>query len=94
MYNKSMNTVFQKVQKTIDVSDFRAAMASHLAGAKKKPLVVSARRGGDSFVVLSIDAYNKLVEAWEDEQDAKELERLVRTASKNKKKWVALKDLK
>src|SRR3990167_9565944 len=56
-----MNTVFQKVQKAVDVSDFRAAMASHLAGAKKKPLVVSARRGGDSFVVLSIDAYNKLV---------------------------------
>ena len=53
-------------------------MASHLAGAKKKPLVVSARRGGDSFVVLSIDAYNKLVEAWEDEQDAKELTRLVK----------------
>ena len=78
VYNRSMNTVFQKVQKAVDVSDFRAAMASHLAGAKKKPLVVSARRGGDSFVVLSIDAYNKLVEAWEDEQDAKELTRLVK----------------
>lgn len=68
----------EKVQKTIDVSDFRAALASHLAGAKKKPLVVSARRGGDSFVVLSIDAYNKLVEAREDELDAQELARLVR----------------
>jgi len=89
MYNKKMsNTVFQKVQKTVDVSDFRAAMATHLAGAKKKPLVVSARRGGDSFVVLSIDAYNKLVEVWEDEQDARELERLVRTATKDKKKFV------
>ena len=84
MYNRKMNTVFQKVQKTIDVSDFRAAMASHLAGAKKKPLVVSARRGGDSFVVLSIDAYNKLVEAWEDEQDAKELMHL-RRLQKGKK---------
>ena len=73
-----MNTVtFQKVQKAIDVSDFRAAMATHLAGAKKQPLVVSARRGGDSFVVLSIDAYNTLVEAWEDERDSQELVRLV-----------------
>lgn len=79
-----MKTIFQKVQKSVDVSDFRAAMALHLAGAKKKPLVVSARRGGDSFVVLSIDSYNKLVEAWEDEQDAKELERLVK-ANKGKK---------
>jgi len=86
VYNRSMNTVFQKVQKAVDVSDFRAAMASHLAGAKKKPLVVSARRGGDSFVVLSIDAYNKLVEAWEDEQDAKELLKL-RKEQKGKK-WI------
>lgn len=87
-----MNTIFQKVQKAVDISDFRAAMASHLAGAKKKPLVVSARRGGDSFVVLSIDAYNTLVEAWEDEQDARELERLVHTSSK--KGWVEWKSLK
>ncbi len=64
-------------------------MASHLAKAKHKPLVVSARRGGDSFVVLSVDAYNKLVEAWEDEIDAKELMRL-RKLQKGKK-WVELK---
>lgn len=90
-----MTTVaFQKVHKSVDVSDFRAAMASHLAKAKHAPLVVSARRGGDSFVVLSVDAYNKLVETWEDEQDAKELERLVRTSSKDKKKWVEWKTIK
>jgi PHD/YefM family antitoxin component YafN of YafNO toxin-antitoxin module len=70
--------MFQKVHKSVDVSDFRAAMASHLAKAKHTPLVVSARRGGESFVVLSVEAYNKLVEAWEDEMDAKELARLVR----------------
>ncbi|HEY5383334.1 MAG TPA: hypothetical protein VIJ88_02140 [Candidatus Paceibacterota bacterium] len=83
---------FQKVQKTIDVSDFRAAMASHLAKAKHKPLVVSARRGGESFVVLSVDAYNKLVETWEDEMDAKELDRLVRL-NKGKKlvEWKRIK---
>lgn len=81
-------TMFQKVQKSIDVSDFRAAMASHLAKAKHKPLVVSARRGGESFVVLSVEAYNKLVEAWEDEVDAKELVRLRRL--QKGKKWVEL----
>ncbi|HEV8666224.1 MAG TPA: type II toxin-antitoxin system Phd/YefM family antitoxin [Candidatus Paceibacterota bacterium] len=80
---------FQKVQKSIDISDFRAAMASHLKKAKSKPLVVSARRGGDSFVVLSVDAYNKLVEAWEDEMDAKELAHL--RALQKGKKWVELK---
>jgi PHD/YefM family antitoxin component YafN of YafNO toxin-antitoxin module len=79
---------FQKVHKSVDVSDFRAAMASHLAKAKYAPLVVSARRGGDSFVVLSVDAYNKLVETWEDEQDAKELARLVKL--QKGKKWVEL----
>jgi PHD/YefM family antitoxin component YafN of YafNO toxin-antitoxin module len=80
---------FQKVQKSVDVSDFRAAMASHLAKAKNKPLVVSARRGGDSFVVLSVDTYNKLVETWENEQDSKELARLVKL--QKGKKWVELK---
>jgi PHD/YefM family antitoxin component YafN of YafNO toxin-antitoxin module len=72
------HVMFQKVEKAIGVSDFRATMAAHLAGAKKQPLIVSTRRGGDSFVVLSIDAYNTLVEAWEDEQDARELDRLAK----------------
>jgi len=82
-----MNTLqFKKIEKTIDVSDFRAAMASHLKKTKTRPLVISARRGGDSFVVLSIDAYNKLVEAWEDERDARELVRQ-RQLQKGKK-WV------
>lgn len=85
---------FQKVHKSIDISNFRAAMASHLKKAKSKPLVISARRGGDSFVVLSVDAYNKLVEAWEDEMDAKELDRLV-YLNKGKKlvEWKRLKAL-
>ena len=82
---------FQKVQKSIDISDFRAAMASHLKKAKQRPLVVSARRGGESFVVLSVDAYNKLVEAWEDEKDIQELLRL-RELQKGKK-WEGAKQL-
>jgi hypothetical protein len=34
--------------------------------------------GSESYVVLSTNAYNKLVEAWEDEQDARELAHLVK----------------
>ena len=72
------NTVFQKIEKMVGVSDFRAAMSTHLARAKEKPLVVSARRGEGVFIVLSVDAYNKLVEAREDKLDSRELARLVK----------------
>lgn len=87
-----MTIQFAKVPKTLGVSDFRAALADNLAKAKKSPLVISDRKGGDSFVVLSAAAYNKLVEAWEDEQDAAELAQLV---AKNKgKKFYSLESLR
>ena len=79
-----MNTTFAKVPKTLGVSDFRADLAAHLAEAKKHPIVIADRRGDESFVVLSTEAYNKLVETWEDEQDGLELERLIK-ANKGKK---------
>ncbi|TSA43795.1 type II toxin-antitoxin system Phd/YefM family antitoxin [bacterium] len=59
-----MNTIFTKVPKTIGVSGFRAALADNLAKAKKAPLIISDRKGGDTFVVISLDAYNELVEIW------------------------------
>jgi len=73
-----MNTIFAKVPKTIGVSDFRADLADNLAKAKKSPLIITDRKGGESFVVLAADAYNKLVESWEDEQDGLELDRLIK----------------
>jgi len=79
-----MNTIFTKVPKTIGVSGFRAALASNLARAKKSPLIISDRKGGESYVVLGADAYNKLLELWEDEQDGLELARLIK-ANKGKK---------
>lgn len=92
VYNTGMTIQFAKVPKTLGVSDFRAALADNLAKAKKSPLVISDRKGGDSFVVLSAAAYNKLVEAWEDEQDAAELAQLV---AKNKgKKFYSLESLR
>jgi len=88
-----MNTTFAKVPKTIGVSGFRAALASNLAKAKKSPLIISDRKGGESYVVLGADAYNELIELWEDEQDGQELERLIK-ANKGKKfiPWEKVRD--
>lgn len=87
-----MNTTFAKVPKTIGVSGFRAALASNLAKAKKHPLIISDRKGGESYVVLGADAYNELMELWEDLQDGPELARLIK---ENKgKKFYSLESLR
>lgn len=79
-----MNVTFTKVPKTLGVSGFRADLARNLARAKKSPLIISDRKGGESYVVLGADAYNELMELWEDEQDGLELARLIK-ANKGKK---------
>ena len=88
-----MNTTFTKVPKTLGVSGFRADLARNLARAKKSPLIISDRKGGESYVVLGADAYNELIELWEDEQDGLELARLIR-ANKGKKliPWEKVRD--
>lgn len=88
-----MNTTFTKVPKTLGVSGFRADLARNLARAKKSPLIISDRKGGESYVVLGADAYNKLLELWEDEQDGLELARLIK-ANKGKKliPWEKVRD--
>ncbi len=88
-----MNTVFTKVPKTLGISDFRASLAGNLAKAKKSPLVITDRKGGESYVVLGANTYNKLLELWEDEQDGLELARLIR-ANKGKKliPWEKVRD--
>jgi len=73
-----MTTIFTKVPKTLGISDFRASLANNLAQAKKNPLIIADQRGGESYVVLSAEAYNKLVEAYEDEQDSLELVQLIK----------------
>ncbi len=87
-----MNTTFAKVPKTLGVSDFRAALASNLAKAKKSPLIISDRKGGESYVVLGANAYNELMELWEDEQTGRTLARLIK---ENKgKKFYSLESLR
>jgi len=93
VYNRAMNTTFAKVPQTLGVSDFRAALARNLAKAKKNPLIISDRKGGESYVVLSSSDYNKLIELWEDEQDGLELQRLIK-ANRGKKRipWEKVRD--
>ncbi len=79
-----MNTAFTKVPKTLGISDFRASLADNLAKAKKTPLVITDRKGGESYVVLGADAYNELMELWEDEQAGRTLARLIKE-NKSKK---------
>lgn len=61
VYNRDMNTTFTKVPKTISISELRAALAASLKGAKKAPIVILDRRGGESYVLLSMEMYNELV---------------------------------
>lgn len=66
-----------KIHNLVRVSDLRKDLARYLRDAKKKPVVVSTDRGGDTRVLMSAELYNKLVEAYEDAMDSAELERLV-----------------
>jgi hypothetical protein len=93
VYNSFMNTTFAKVPKTIGVSGFRAALATNLARAKKSPLIISDRKGGESYVVLGADAYNEIMELWEDEQAGRTLARLIKE-NKGKKliPWEKVRD--
>ena len=87
-----MDTTFTKVPKTLGVSGFRANLARNLAKAKKSPLIISDRKGGESYVVLGADAYNELMELWEDEQAGRTLARLIK---ENKgKKFYSLESLR
>ncbi|MDR3548484.1 MAG: hypothetical protein P4M11_09515 [Candidatus Pacebacteria bacterium] len=85
-------TTFTKVPKTIGASDFRAALKSHLAKAKKAPLVIAEQRSGNAFVLLSAELYNELVEACEDALDGAELARLIKRDKGGK--WIPFKSIK
>lgn len=86
--------MFQKIEKPIGVSDFRASISMYLKKAKSKPLVISTNRGEELFVVLSVDTYNKMVEAMEDYEDAMELDRLVRENKGKKTNFVSSDEMK
>ena len=82
---------YTKMQKQISITDFRRNMASYFKRAGKKPIFLSGGRSGEPRVVLGMDLYNKFLEAYEDEQDARELERLVR---EDKGSHISLEDIK
>ena len=80
-----MTVSFAKIPIAKSVSHFRANLARELSRARKSPVVIGDRRGGETFVVLSAEAYNKLVEAREDARDARTLVCLVREAKGKKR---------
>ncbi len=84
VYNRDMKTTLAKVPKTVPVSEFRAELSKNLAAAKKAPVIITDRRGGETYVVLDAAAYNELIERWEDEQAGRTLARLIK-ANKGKK---------
>ena len=80
-----------KVQKYINVADFRKNLSRHLKNAKNNPLVISTNRGKDTRVVLDTDLYNELVEAYENQIDSECLVKLVKTDERGKISWGKIK---
>lgn len=80
-----------KVHNFIQASELRKNLSKYLKASKKEALVISTERGGEVRVLLDSTLYNRLVEAYEDEMDADELERL---AKKDNGKRISLKVLK
>ena len=66
-----------KIEKHIGISDFRKHLSRYFKDAKKKPLIVAANRGNDTRVVIDVDLYNELIDAYEDRRDAECLNKLV-----------------
>ena len=87
-----MNTAFTKVPKTLGVSAFRAELAKNLSRADKGPLVIAEKRGGKSYVLLSTDAYNELLDQIEDELAGRTLEKLIKESKG--KKFIPLNNIK
>ncbi len=86
--------MFNKVQKTIPSSYFRANLAKTLLRAKKEPLVITTERGLDQYIILGVDAYNKMIEAYEDKMDSKLLTRLMAEHKKSGEKFIPWEDVK
>lgn len=80
-----------KIHNFIRASDLRKNLGHYLKQAKNEPIVVAAERGGETRVILDSALYNKLIEAYEDWADARELAQLVEEDSGE---YVALENLK
>lgn len=78
---------FTKIQKIVGVSDFRASLSTYLKKAKENPVIITANKGDEPFVLLSADAYNKLVEARELEIDSRELAKLIKEDNGKEIPW-------
>ena len=61
-----------KIRKPVGISNFRKDLALYIKKAQREPVIVSTT-GGGSRVLLDVDLYNMLVEAYEDHKDAEAL---------------------
>jgi len=69
--------MINKIPKIVRASELRQNLSHYIKQSANQPVVISTERGGGSRVLLGSDFYNKLVEAYEDVEDRKELERRV-----------------
>jgi hypothetical protein len=76
-YAYTIPYMLTKIPNIIQSSELRKRLAYYLRESDKKPVIISTERGGGSRVLLDSKLYNKLVEVYEDKQDAQELETLV-----------------
>ena len=71
-----MLTKTSKIRKPIGISNFRKDLALYIKKAQREPVIVSTT-GGGSRVLLDVDLYNMLVEAYEDHKDSKALSKAI-----------------
>lgn len=67
-----------KIPKTIQSSEFRKNLSKYLKESNKEPVFVSTERGAGSSVLISAEAYNKLVDLYDTELDEEEREALAK----------------
>ena len=71
-----MLTKTSKIRKPSGISNFRKDLALYIKKAQREPVIVSTT-GGGSRVLLDVDLYNMLVEAYEDHKDSKALSKAI-----------------
>jgi len=83
--------MLNKVQNLIKSSELRKNLAEYLKRSATEPIVVTAGHSAGNRVLLDSELYNKLVETYEDYQDAELLEELVAADDGERISWEDLK---
>lgn len=76
-----------QVQKLVKVSELRRNLSKYLSQSATDPVVVSAGHASGSRVLLDSELYNRLLESFENNEDADVLESLVAADSGERIAW-------